>query len=1731
MSDDLPTQMNVPAMDLGDEPLETPGGAPAGKKPKKSLPRRILKWTFWLIFVLLLVVVAVVGWLHTSSGQDYVRSKIVDRVQTTLKGGSFSLGNLDYALFGDVIIKDVAVKTKDDALAATVKSLTVKLDWWSLASDTIEIHSIELAGVDAVLTPKPKPKKPPEPPQEKAPPADKTLDLKSLTVRDVNLTVNRPDGSVLVVKDLGLDASLVANAFQKKVQLSAPSLRFSGLNLDRADGVRLVVGPLKTSLTANVDGSTIEAKWPGAELAASLTRPDGVVVDLPIKFDGLAVNKTGEAINLNVSKLLAGAVSLEALTANLHTAADALTGGQKQRFNLSKLHLSAEALNKLLGKKTLLSDVDVNVVAEGPASKLVLKGSAKTAAGTLGVHGWVDISDPLIPRYELTLGAPKVVPAKLLAGDLPDIRTSLTIVIKGKGIQSQDMDTKFDVTVGATSIGKREIEGLNLHAHAKQGKMVLNDLKLSVLGHAVELDGDFDPKTRAVNAHFTTSADLQKLAKRIDEAGILKVPLPPIKGEDFVIDIRASATLLDADAVKALPPSPPGEFPGQLPRLPAENATLTGSIRGKNLDDGRVKVGRLDVAVDLKVVEAAPSGVITVELDDVETATGTKIDEVRGKILVDNTSYTLTLSGRNLPPPPPKEGVKALASKKTAQKPKPKPKVNFEVVVKGTVNPSTLDVTAELQKLVAEVGELSASLANPVTLALPPGLAIAGADLNLPRTVFNIAGGTVTVRGGAKMSQDKEKPKPERIDGDITIKGLRVSKLPRAVRRKLRGIGGTLNGNVSVRGTPSDPALSFAISTFARGFGVSAKGGLMDKRLDADVTLRRRGKVVLVADVSAPLILPAPGKKGKPRLSPGGRLVANVRIPRGTPLKSFVAPLAKKLLPKVGDGTMDLRVSVRGSAARPRITVNSDVEGIPVEKLKTTIATHFALNLDRVSGGTEATGSFGVTSADGKLPPISGTIAAEFKGSPLTRRDKRPRSATIVLNALDLGALVDALPLPAATAAKLKGLSGTAGTTIALKPVGRKAMAATITTQLGGITLPKKLNAVDGTIVLNAGPAGVGLVSGLSPQGDGTANRTPEQHAVRLKFELPGDPKLLQKRLKQAQKGALDELGKTKLVMSVDIDDTAASLLRDLSPLAPKLPGTIKSDLSATGTFAQPKLSGGLRYAGYDTIAGSPGRAAFVWKSSGPVHTIGIETGPKAKMLALSVAVDAKKLFNAYVMGEGALSGTLKVTAPKVDVATLLPKALVNFGKHTFKGVIDSDLVATLGAAYDDDMQLKPLAPTSTGAFRFVDGVFGVGGTPRKFHDIQLALNLNGGARLEKLELLESDEEHKNRRLTMSGVLPLVGGKPGDATFDLSMDRFLAIAPAFDSPEGEVTMKATVTATKITSLIPKITVAIEALKVHRPSRFVRDHYQQKTHLGDLVFVGDEQPVGRLPIIKPKAVLGIDAEPAADAEPGGVDVRIEFPKKAEVLNFPLDFHLTGNIDLAIRKGPAVKLNCDVRFFDGKAKVMGMWLDLAEGGMTCPGAIRDFEARFLFKKDLPDPAARDQSQASSGGPLTFEIIADAKGLPRTYPGGAAGTYLVDAFAVLNAANARMLSGPGHPASATVQMPGGDEQPMVLTFLQTNLSHLLFLTRINLWSRPGDLFGEYGKVRNLEGDRYVDDDMARVRMIGRERTTATSAAELRYDRFLARSKRSVFGIGGFAGSAPGLGVELFVEWSSEN
>lgn len=591
---------------------------------------------------------------------------------------------------------------------------------------------------------------------------------------------------------------------------------------------------------------------------------------------------------------------------------------------------------------------------------------------------------------------------------------------------------------------------------------------------------------------------------------------------------------------------------------------------------------------------------------------------------------------------------------------------------------------------------------------------------------------------------------------------------------------------------------------------------------------------------------------------------------------------------------------------------------------------------------------------------------------------------------------------------------------------------------------------------------------------------------------------------------ALDRAGLRAGLMvdaAIDLPERPLASLSSIRARLADFDGTIGGRIVAKGPLKTPVLDAKLAWRGYKTATGTLGETTLAATGTATKPSIAITHGA----LTINAEIDRSNPERIAIKA--------RTRAAKTPLLPLLPamigaKVPSNATLGSLAWNMDGDIVLVKTEA---GMQVDLAA--ITGGLDVVGGSFQLPATTRVYKDINLAIVAEpSGLRIEGLSVHESDREKADRSLNVTGLVSLDKLKAKQVSLSLAARDWLVFGGekfgAIDAPRATATFDIGV-AVDLTSPIIGVDATIHSLALRSPDRLERGHFVEKASVsGDVIY--EVNKTGRLPV--PAALAPVVAKKKRP-----MDIRVHIPKAIRLEQTPMDVMAKGEVTVAVRED-ATKIDGKLTMDGGKLNLFGRDHQLIEGSLTFDEANPTGFMALTFERTLPDVAMRDLSRSAGGARVTFN---GSPSKPKTTLSGAANAAMLEVMAMYNAGRPTVVARPGLPASSQAQAPRGD-QLFMLTFMASNLPHLLFLDRINAWSEPA----KYGEIANLEADKYGKAGKTRVRATVRPAQTSPgrSSAELGYDRMLINNDRAAVGVGVRAGDRLGGGVGVFVEWSSK-
>ncbi len=589
------------------------------------------------------------------------------------------------------------------------------------------------------------------------------------------------------------------------------------------------------------------------------------------------------------------------------------------------------------------------------------------------------------------------------------------------------------------------------------------------------------------------------------------------------------------------------------------------------------------------------------------------------------------------------------------------------------------------------------------------------------------------------------------------------------------------------------------------------------------------------------------------------------------------------------------------------------------------------------------------------------------------------------------------------------------------------------------------------------------------------------------------------------------QLDKTSLRAGLMIDTVIEIPERPLASLGSirtklaELGGTIGGRISAKGAAKAPVIDASIKWRGYKNAAGTSGETTLAATGTALAPSITINHGG-----ALLILADVDR------SNPDRIAIKARARSAKTPLLPLLPASLAAKLTDAKLGTLLWNMDGHIVLAKTETGMQVDLA-SITGALDVAGGSFKLPGTSRVYKDIGLAVVAEpAGLRIKSLSVHESDLQNADRTLRISGLVSLDKLKARRVELSLAARDWLVFGGEkfgmIDAPRATATFDIGV-AVDLGSPIIGVDATIHSLALRSPDRLERGHFVEKASVsGDVIY--EVNKTGRLPVA---------AASVAAKKKRAMDIRVHIPKAIRLEQTPMDVMAKGDVVVAIRED-GTRINGKLTMERGTLNLFGHDHALTSGSLTFDEAHPQGNMSLTFERKLPDVAMRDLARRAGTTRVTFN---GSPSKPKTTLSGSANAAMFEVMAMYNAGRPTIAARPGLPASSLVQAPRGD-QLFMLTFMASNLPHLLFLDKINAWSDP--YAASYGQIANMEAEKTTKDGKARVRAVVRPNTPGRSSAELQYDRMLINNDRAAVGVGVRAGDRLGGGVGVFVEWSSK-
>lgn len=575
---------------------------------------------------------------------------------------------------------------------------------------------------------------------------------------------------------------------------------------------------------------------------------------------------------------------------------------------------------------------------------------------------------------------------------------------------------------------------------------------------------------------------------------------------------------------------------------------------------------------------------------------------------------------------------------------------------------------------------------------------------------------------------------------------------------------------------------------------------------------------------------------------------------------------------------------------------------------------------------------------------------------------------------------------------------------------------------------------------------------------------------------------------------------------TIDIPERRLAELAVIKDKLADFGGTIGGRILAKGPLKTPQLDAKLAWRGYKTAAGTDGETLIAATGTAVMPSITINHG------ALAIHADIDRSNPERI----AIKATTR--SAKTPLLPLLPASMAaKVPAGATIGTVEWNMDANLALAKTEAGMQVDLAAI-TGGLEIAGGAMKLPNTNRVYKDIALSVAAEpAGLRIKSLSVRESDQQNTNRSLDITGLVSLDKLKAKQVELSLAARDWLVFGGdkfgMIDAPRATASFDIGV-AVDLTTPVLGVDATIHSLALRNPERLERGHYFEKASVsGDIIYAVNK--TGRLPVA---AIVPVEVKKKRP-----MDIRVHIPKAIRLEQAPMDVMAKGDVVVAVRED-GTTINGKLTMDSGKLNLFGRDHRLVEGSLTFDKNNPTGFMALTFERTLPAVMMRELARPAGGSRVTFN---GSPSKPKVTLSGSANGALLEVMAMHNAGRPTIVTRPGLPASSQTQAPRTD-QLFMLTFMATNLPHLLFLDKMTAWSEPGA--ATYGQLSNMEAEKYRADGKTRIKAVVRPQTPGRSNAELQYDRVFINSDRAAVGVGVRAGDRLGGGVGMFFEWSSK-
>ena len=520
-------------------------------------PKRRRRWARIALRItagLVLLVVLLVGLVHSSWGKEKIRSRIEAKLSARVVG-QVSIASLDYGfLFSELELRGIEIRDVRGETVIAVEEVSFQLDRWSSIGGTISIDDARIEGVRVAVNVAQDGTNSLQSLFLKSDGQSSSISIRSLLVRDFEVDVKKAGGDEILISEGELRLRL-DKAEETQVDLHSIGFQFfhkrgAGLSISgrfeqqgasirkTADQVLIEVMPMTTSTT--------------------ITRLGAPVEHTDIRLGKSSVMLSKGRIEALLDDVELGPVHVGKVVANLSMNSGNMHGRQEVR--LEEIGVDTDTLSKLLNRAVPIGDAKGEILIQGTEDALTIGGNFEAKEGRIGISGTINLVDPAGPSYsietttDIDLDVRPLLPEQVsaLARLFP---SEITLTLQGVGLPSSG--GTLDLALDASDLKDGKATDLmSVRAHIEDGSIVVDSMRVNVLGAVIEGGGRMTPSDtgsdRAVLGTLKITGNAKEVVAQLKEMGVHIPPRLRLPA-DVDLSVSLSGSLSDRLIVEIAP--------------------------------------------------------------------------------------------------------------------------------------------------------------------------------------------------------------------------------------------------------------------------------------------------------------------------------------------------------------------------------------------------------------------------------------------------------------------------------------------------------------------------------------------------------------------------------------------------------------------------------------------------------------------------------------------------------------------------------------------------------------------------------------------------------------------------------------------------------------------------------------------------------------------------------------------------------------------------------------------------------------------------------------------------------------------------------------------------------------------------------------------------------------------------------------------------------------------------